>query len=148
MTHNALVELFRSVELFHRLNPDQLARLAAIARIEQYAEGDVVFSQGDQGAALYVIEEGQVEVILEGEPDMPQTAVFLGRGQLVGEMALIDYGERSATIRCATSMAKLVVIQRGDFERLCESDTAIGYVVMRNMASDLSFKLRHRNLES
>lgn len=148
MTQSALVELFRSVELFHGLNLEQLARLADITRLEDYVEGNVIFSQGDQGTALYVIDEGQIEVILEGEPENPQTAVFLGRGQLVGEMALIDYGERSATIRCATAGARLAVVQRDDFERLCESDTAIGYVVMRNMASDLSFKLRHRNLKA
>lgn len=148
MAVQRLVDLFKGVELFHGLNDDQLARLAAITRLEEFTDGDVVFRKGAQGHTLYVIAEGQVEVILGDVPDMTQTAVFLGRGQIVGEMALVDYGERSATIRCASAQAQLAVLQRDEFERLCAADTAIGYVVMRNMASDLSFKLRHRNLEA
>jgi hypothetical protein len=38
------------------------------------------------------------------------------------------------------------VIRRDDFIQLCEQDTDIGYKVMRNLAADMSFKLRHRNL--
>ena len=148
MTNDTLIDLLKGVELFHGLERNQLARLAAITRIQDYRDGDVVFRKGEQGTALYVIDEGQVEVILGDAPDMTQTAVFLGRGQIVGEMALVDYGERSATIRCASVQTRLAVLQRDDFEHLCSEDTAIGYVVMRNMASDLSFKLRHRNLEA
>jgi hypothetical protein len=37
-------------------------------------------------------------------------------------------------------------IQRVDLEALCQDETRIGYVIMRNLAADLSFKMRHRNL--
>jgi len=143
-----LVELLKGVELFAGLNQEQLERLARISRLIEVHDGDTIFSQGEAGHRLYIIRDGQVEVILEDTPAGSQTAVYLGRGQIFGEMALIDYGERSATIRCASKKAGLAVIERDDFERLCASDTAIGYVVMRNMATDLSFKLRHRNLKA
>ncbi len=142
-----LVELLKGVELFAGLDDDQLSRLAAISHPVEYEDGQIVFAKGEQGDNLYIIREGQVGVILGDEPVIDQSIVYLGRGQIFGEMALIDYGERSATIRCASKNAIIYVIRREDFERLCRSDTAIGYIVMLNMASDLSFKLRHRNLE-
>jgi CRP/FNR family cyclic AMP-dependent transcriptional regulator len=142
-----LVKLLKGVELFAGLDDSQLDRLAQISRLAQYKDGDIVFARGEPGSRLYVISEGQVEVILDEDPENAQAFVYLGRGQIFGEMALIDYGERSATIRCGSVNATLAVMDREDFERLCASDTAIGYVVMRNMANDLSFKLRHRNLE-
>lgn len=142
-----LVELLKGVELFSGLNEDQLKRLSAISHPVEYQDGQVVFAQGEQGDALYVIREGQVEVLVGEDPATAHSAVYLGRGQIFGEMALVDYGERSATIRCASDRALIDRIKREDFERLCESDTAIGYIVMRNIASDLSFKLRHRNLD-
>lgn len=145
---NELVELLKGVELFAGLTQEQLERLARISRLVEVRDGETIFSQGEAGHTLYIIREGQVEVILEDPQAGGQTAVYLGRGQIFGEMALIDYGERSATIRCASRKAVLVVIEREAFERLCAENTAIGYVVMRNMASDLSFKLRHRNLEA
>jgi CRP/FNR family cyclic AMP-dependent transcriptional regulator len=142
-----LVNLLKGVELFTGLNQDQLQRLAAITQLKTYQDGTVVFSRGEPGDALYVIGDGQVEVILGESPDSAHVHVYLGQGQIFGEMALIDYGERSATIRCGSSQASIAVIARQDFEQLCASDTAIGYTVMRNIASDLSFKLRHRNME-
>ncbi len=143
-----LVDLLKRVELFAGLNQEQLDRLArAVHRIEVH-EGDVIFSRGEPGQQLYVIQEGQVEVIISDDPKKKNVGlVYLGQGQIFGEMALIDYGERSATIRCASTKAILAVLNRDDFEGLCAGDTAIGYIVMRNMASDLSFKLRHRNVE-
>jgi CRP-like cAMP-binding protein len=62
-------------------------------------------------------------------------------------MALIDYGRRSATVRSITNHTVVDAISRDAFYNLCNEDKAIGYVVMKNLAVDLSFKLRHRNLD-
>jgi CRP/FNR family cyclic AMP-dependent transcriptional regulator len=142
-----LMKLLKGVELFAGLNDEQLDRLTKIVRMVEYKDGDTIFARGEPGSHLYVISEGQVKVVLREDATDAKGGVYLGRGQIFGEMALIDYGERSATIRCGSSRAVLAVMEREEFERLCASDTAIGYQVMRNMASDLSFKLRHRNLE-
>ena len=76
----------------------------------------------------------------------PQAIVSLGQGQVFGEMALVDRGTRSATVRSVDDGTIINSISQDDFTSLCEKNTAIGYVVMRNIAADLSFKLRHRNL--
>lgn len=141
-----LVDLLKGVELFAGLNTDQIQRLAAITRLVEYKDGEIVFKQGEPGDRLYVIQDGQVAVVVGDDPKTAQPTLYLGRGQIFGEMAIIDYGERSATIRCASPTARLGMIERQAFEDLCAADTAIGYIAMRNMASDLSFKLRHRNL--
>ncbi|MBN1964375.1 MAG: cyclic nucleotide-binding domain-containing protein [Anaerolineae bacterium] len=141
------VDLLRSVGLFAGLDRGQVGRVVAISTPVEFKDGNVIISQGEKGDRLYVIGEGQVEVIVGEDPATARTALYLGQGQIFGEMALIDYGERSATIRCASDRAVIAVIKREDFEQLCQSDTGIGYVVMRNLASDLSFKLRLRNLD-
>ena len=61
-------------------------------------------------------------------------------------MALIDQGPRSATVRAIVEPTKVQVIKREAFEKLCMENNRIGYIVMRNLAADLSFKLRHHNL--
>jgi CRP/FNR family transcriptional regulator, cyclic AMP receptor protein len=65
---------------------------------------------------------------------------------VLGEMALLDQGPRSASLRANSEPTVLQVLQRNQFEKLCQENTRIGYIVMRNLAADLSFKLRHRNL--
>lgn len=144
----ALVDLLRAVALFQGLTDDQLQRLIAISEEEVYHDEEVIFHQDTDGDKLYFIREGQVEILIYHRPhEAPRSQVYLGRGQVFGEMALLDYGKRSATVRCSRDNTVLHTISRDAFTELCSSDTAIGYVMMRNLAMDLSFKLRHRNLD-
>jgi CRP-like cAMP-binding protein len=72
---------------------------------------------------------------------------IIREGDPSDEMALVDRGARSATVCCVQDGTVLYVIARQAFWDLCDSDHHTGYVVMRNIAADLSFKLRHRNLK-
>lgn len=144
----ALLDLLRAVALFDGLNDEQLQRLILISTEETFDDEEIIVQQYSEGDKLYLIREGQVEVLIRKRPNEPERSqVFLGRGQVFGEMALLDYGKRSATIRCSYDGTLLYSITRDAFTALCNADTAIGYIVMRNMALDLSFKLRHRNLD-
>jgi CRP-like cAMP-binding protein len=159
------IDSLRRVEILTGLTDKQLAEIAAICHLETYDALDVIVHQGDPSSDIYVIYQGSVEIVLadnrvtaetlavpfgrqddDAHATTPQTIVTLGQGQIFGEMALIDMGPRSATVRCTADASQLYVIHRDDFCQLCEQDTDIGYKVMRNLAADLSFKLRHRNL--
>jgi CRP-like cAMP-binding protein len=144
-----LVELFRSVELFDGLDDGQLARLAAISRASAYGKDQTIFAQGQPGDTIYIVREGFVEVIIghgADSPESPKSIINLGAGQVFGEMALVDRGLRSATVRSVTDRTVVDGLQRDAFMQVCESDTDLGFTVMRNLSADLSFKLRHRNL--
>ena len=139
------VELLKGVDLFEGLTEQELRRVAAICREAKYAKGQIVTSQGQEGDEMFVVRDGLVEVTVGEAGEGPRTVVNLGTGQVVGEMALVDRGPRSATVGCVTDVT-LNVIERDAFERLCQSSAQIGMVVYRNLAADLSFKLRHRHL--
>ncbi len=142
-----LLDLMRAVALFNGLSDEQLQRLLDISEEEIYYDDDIIFEQGAEGEKLFFISEGQVEIRIRSHPNEPERSqVFLGRGQIFGEMALLDLGKRSATVKCSQDETVLRSISNEAFTDLCASDTAIGYVIMRNMAMDLSFKLRHQNL--
>ena len=144
----ALLDLWKTVGLFSGLSEEQLRRLIEISQEEIFNEGDIIFEQGADGEKLYFISEGQVEIRIRKSPQSPERSqVFLGRGQIFGEMALLDLGKRSATVRCCQDHTSLRSITGEAFTELCNTDTAIGYIIMRNMAIDMSFKLRHRNLD-
>lgn len=139
------VELLKGVDMFEGLTEQELRRVAAICREAKYAKGQIVTSQGEEGDEMFIVRDGLVEVTVGEAGEGPRTVVNLGTGQVVGEMALVDRGPRSATVRCVTD-ATLNVIERDAFEELCQSSAQIGMVVYRNLAADLSFKLRHRHL--
>ena len=148
------IDSLRRVEVLIGLTDEQLARVAAICQKKKYKVNDVIVREREPSSEIYVIDTGNCQVDLPGRhitaetlaAPGPQSVISLGHGQIFGEMALIDSGLRSATVRCTSDGTELWVIRRDDFIQLCEQDTDIGYKVMRNLAADLSFKLRHRNL--
>jgi carbonic anhydrase/acetyltransferase-like protein (isoleucine patch superfamily) len=143
------VQLLRGLAVFDGLGAAELERVARLCRPATYHRGEVVMRQGAHETEAYIVRAGMVEVSVgEGgpEPASSESIVSLGEGQLVGEMALIDQGPRSATVRCVSEACTLLVMERPAFEALCAADHHIGLVVYRNLAADLSFKLRHRHL--
>ena len=148
------VDSLKRVEILIGLNVEQLARVGAICHVKTYQDQDIIVGVNEPSEEFYVIHSGSVEVILFGQrvtaetlaAPGPQSVINMGQGQIFGEMSLIDMGPRSATVRCTRDNTELYAIRRTDFIELCERDTDIGYKVMRNLAADLSFKLRHRNL--
>lgn len=139
--------LLQKVELFRGLKEDELMQIAGICREEQLQKGDAFATEGEAGSTFCIVKDGLMKVEISQMADSPpHVLVHLGTGQLIGEMSLIDRGVRSATVRAMQTPTNILVIENNDFDKLCEENNRIGYVVMKNMAADLSFKLRHRSL--
>jgi EAL domain-containing protein (putative c-di-GMP-specific phosphodiesterase class I) len=81
---------------------------------ETFAAGAVIFKEGDPGTGAYLIEEGVVEVSVSSA-----LQARIGRGELFGEIALIDHGPRTATVR-AIDDTVLIPIPRGLVNELLE----------------------------
>lgn len=92
---------------------------------QRFAAGDVVFAEGAEGDDAFIIERGQVEVLVERNGQTIRLAV-LGPGEMFGEMALIDDRPRTATVRCITEI-DCVIIDRGQIQhRLRGADVITG----------------------
>jgi CRP-like cAMP-binding protein len=139
------IALLRQVPLFANLEAGEIEQLSAICREMQVAAGEYIVEQNTVGTEMYIVADGSAEVFIEGLTDS-RSIVVLGKGQVIGEMALIDYGYRSASVRATSEGATLYEIKGENFYKLCGENNHIGYVVMRNLATDVAFKLRHRNL--
>jgi CRP-like cAMP-binding protein len=112
---------------------------------------------------MYFIKDGLLDVCISaqagpgmglyseggnGEPPAEREMTTIARllpGQAIGEVALVDDGLRSATV-VSVVPSTLVRIGREDLLRLCEEDPRLGYVVMRNIAAELAFKMRSNGL--
>lgn len=140
-----LKNILKIVELFRGLNDAQLSQIEHIAQKRVYPAQTVIFEQESAGDCLYVIGSGQVEVKVRPNQGESFATIYLGQGQVVGEMALIDSGSRSASVIAVEDETTLFRITTEDFTTLCSTNTDIGYLMMRNLARDLSFKLRHQN---
>ena len=137
--------LMKLVHLFAGLSPSELQQLAEICEEKQAAAEEIIVEQNTTGTEMYIIAQGSVEVFIRGLEE-ESVLVYLGKGQVFGEMALLDQGYRSASVRATTDGCTFYLLDQEKFAELVRSNVNIGFIVMRNLASDLAFKLRHRNL--
>ncbi len=149
------VSILRRADIFYDLTQPQLEMIAALCSEITAQDREIIFEENSAGNELYVIASGEVDILVDPaltqstvaeQPSRPLTVVTLTRGQTFGEIALVDQGLRTASARCASRKARLLVISRDRLIRLCDNYPDLGYRLMRNIAADLAFKIRGTDL--
>ncbi|MCG8420325.1 MAG: patatin-like phospholipase domain-containing protein [Proteobacteria bacterium] len=107
-----------STKLFADLDEATVESIAREFDEMEIAAGENLVRQGDPGDSLFVVQAGRLRVVLEGERE--QIVNQLGPGDLVGEMALILGGDRSATVQ-ALERTRVLRLSRQRFDRLVET---------------------------
>jgi len=130
-------ELLAQVPLFARLAPRELESLARLLRRRRYRAGEVIFHEGDAGTALYIVESGEVKIVLGSAEGKEVVLGLLGRGDFFGELALLDGEPRSADA-VAVVASQLAVLQREEFTRFIRSTPRAA----ANLLAVLSRRLR------
>jgi CRP-like cAMP-binding protein len=147
--------ILRQADIFYQLSQEQLEAVAALCREVRYSNGETIFTEGSHSDDLYLVIEGEVDIMINpalvGEGGAarlaePVIVSTMRRGQSFGEIALVDQGVRSATARVVTAQARLFVIPSHALLALCEQEPRLGYLLMRNLAADLGFKIRNSDL--
>lgn len=96
--------------------------------LRRFAKGETLFRAGEPGTEMLLVIEGNLEVKVAGE-----TAETVGLHGIVGEMALIDAGARSATV-VGASAGEVAVIDRLTFLDLVRENPAFSLYVMQTLA--------------
>ena len=96
-----------------------------------YPDGEVVVRQGEAGSCMFVIQAGQVEIVKEHDAGETVLGV-LEKGEVFGDMAILDRRPRSATVR-ARGEARILTVDRKTFLRRVQADPTIAFNVLRSM---------------
>jgi len=147
------VNILRQTDIFYDLTDPQLEMVAGLCSEVKAKTGETIFEENSASDELYIIASGEIDILVNPALIQPNsgssralTIVTLRRGQIFGEVALVDQGLRSASARCSTGKARLLVIPRDRLIKLCDSYPDMGYRLMRNIAADLAFKIRGTDL--
>lgn len=144
-----VIDNLRRVEIFAGLSDAELLQVAGLCKALRAPAGQTIFKEGDTGDELYIVHEGTVRVMittrLSDGTTAPSTINTLYPGQCFGEQALLGGAARTATIT-TNEPTVLIVMRALDFDALAEHNPRIGFVVMRNLARDLAYKLNASNL--
>jgi len=119
-----LVELVAGHVLLGQLEPDELSRVLAFARTERFCAGQVIFRRGEPGHSMMTVISGRIKISVSSSEGKEAVLAILGRGEVLGEMALIDGKERSADA-IAMDDGEALSIHRRDFIPFLERNPAI-----------------------
>ncbi|CAA7620223.1 cAMP-binding protein-catabolite gene activator and regulatory subunit of cAMP-dependent protein kinase [Magnetospirillum sp. LM-5] len=104
----------------HKVQKGRFMEKGKVLERKIFYAGQKVFNEGDQGDRAYLIQDGMVEISKHG-----LVLATLGKGELFGEMALVDDKPRMASAKAQTDLS-VVIINRDTFrEKLAKSDPFI-----------------------
>ena len=122
------LDLLKSIPLFAGFGKRELTRLGMLTDVIDSPQGHVLMRQGDRGAEMFVIVHGRAEVKRDGRVIGEAT-----NGDILGEIALVDEGPRSATVTL-TEPSRLLVVGHRDFHSLMDEMPTVRMQVLESLA--------------
>lgn len=130
------IEVLRRIPLFANIEPRRLKLLAFTSERLTFAPEQVLFRQGAEADAAYVIIDGQAEVLVDA-PHGPVLLAVVERNSIVGETGILCDVPRTATVKAVTALETLR-IRKDQFLQLLAEFPQLSIEIMRLLALRLS----------
>jgi SulP family sulfate permease len=140
-----LLEL-KEFRLFRDFQEDELAALAAYVSELSLRQGEMAFRSGDKGDELYLVRRGILRVLLPLEGGKYHHMATICQGGVIGELAFLDRGVRSADVEAKVD-TDLYVLSRSRFNELARANAAMGVQVFARLALTIAESLRQSDAE-
>lgn len=134
-------ERLREIGLFGGLGDEVLQDLSSSLTLVELTPGSVVFREGDSGREMFVLLDGEMEVLKQSKRKHETRVAVLGPGDWFGEMSILDVLPRSATVR-ALAPSRLLRITAHDLDSLYRRDLRSYSLLVLNVAREMSRRLR------
>ncbi len=125
------------------LNMAQRMRLAAQCRQRHYTSGQRIVGSEETGNEMYIVQSGTVEVWKDVDEDgISQLVATYRPGQMVGELAVLDQGQRSADLVAGPEGATVLALTRDRLLALCEDDSVLATRLLWNISVSMAHRVR------
>lgn len=140
------LQLLTGIPAMQALSVTDREKLAAVATIDEFAVGTVIFEEGSLSEASWLVAKGRVSLGMRrsGRPEV--ILLTLGPGDLLGWSALQADNKRVAVGR-VVEQATLVRLPRRATQILCETDHDIGYVLMKLAFTEVARRLHDTRVQ-
>jgi CRP-like cAMP-binding protein len=128
-------------ELFNHLPSQDMRAVARYFGCDRFSAGETIFSEGDSGTFMCVVHEGRVSVIKSNQEEHEVMMATEGAGHVIGEMAVLDGEQRSATC-VAASDCVLLTLSKVAMDTMLEEQPRVGAKILRAIAVSLSRRMR------
>ena len=144
LNEEQILELLQQVDIFEGIDALSLLALKQYFKENRFPKDHVIFEEGSIGDSMMLIADGEVRVSQRPEPQGEETLMILKKGDIFGEMSLLEDLPRSAVIIAHTDVTALE-IHRRDFLTFIETHSHHGVKILLKMGRTLSSRLREAN---
>lgn len=137
----AVATFVRTVPIFHDLDAKNLEVLFDLLEERKWNVGDVICSEGELGRSMFIIREGEVEVVRKSSRGNTVPIVHLGPGETFGEMTLVELQPRSASV-VVRKKAVTYSLTNLSLWNLYKADNFAYIIILQNITRMLSRRLR------
>jgi sigma-B regulation protein RsbU (phosphoserine phosphatase) len=131
-------ESIRRLPLLASLPPEEIDYLAATLRSFEVPAGTLLLQEGAVGDRLYIVLDGQVEIIKALQADAERSLGLRGPGAFLGEMSLLSETHQStASVRANTAL-QLLEMTRADFDALLQRQPGLTRSLLQMLSARLS----------
>jgi CRP-like cAMP-binding protein len=136
MEQRAIVDLLGKSALFGSLADTDRAAIAARMRRVDFAPDQMIFSRGDPGREIYLVLEGRIRLSILSSDGRELSFAHAGPGNIFGEIATLDGGERTAGATAISRVQAMALPQRAMME-LIENNPKVGLAAIRFLCTRL-----------
>ena len=133
--------IFEDIELFDGLTGSEVRDVVKACELHCVEAGEVLFEQGDESDALFIIGDGTLEVIGQSAVGEEVVLAVLEPGTAVGEMSLIEGGPRSATVQ-AVSESQVFRLDHDTFDEMRRQHRPAAYKIILGLAATVGDRRR------
>ncbi|MCA9916662.1 MAG: Crp/Fnr family transcriptional regulator [Anaerolineales bacterium] len=138
----SMVRFLQEIPLFHGLTAEQLGSICPDVKPRKFAQGEIIFREGDPGQVLYLVQSGQVRIYVNGLAGSETSVILFGRpGDMFGELAVIDGLPRSATA-VALDETLLYTISRESFRLHMQRFPQLALSFMKELTHRVRYNTR------
>ena len=138
--HGSSLDQLKSLSLFGALSRRELSIVQGLLHERSYLPGEVIFDEGEEGYAVYIVRAGTVLICRQGRSEGGAIAE-LGAGNFFGELALLDNSPRAAQAR-ALDACRLGVFFGSDFLSLLDTEAQLANKILLQLSRHLGRRLR------
>lgn len=128
----------KKTSLFKGLSDDLLSALAEGTTTRKLATGEVLMKKGDEADSLFIINEGWVKIVTVDKKGDELIINKCGPGEIIGEMALLDSGTRSASV-VALENSEALELKRDAFQNVIDNHPEVSLSIIRSYSNRLRF---------
>lgn len=139
---NRVAQFLALSDVGNDMNLVQRQQLARLCSIEHYLPGTIIAAPDEPCTDLYIVQQGTIDVWIDMAPLPARLLATLPPGRITGELALLDGGRRSASLRAGPEGAAVLILRREQVAALCEEDAPLGNRLLWNIATALALRLR------